>query len=132
MGQSELPRTIDEFMLPVLEALRELGGSARRDEVISCGGRTGKVSLMNNSRLAMKRPACSIAADRIRWALSYLKKIGAVDNSSRGVWAITETGQRTETQSEIDIHCCGPFEPSSRLGRRSEELNEQTNADRRG
>ena len=34
MSQSELPRAID-FIFPTLEALKELGGSARRGEVIS-------------------------------------------------------------------------------------------------
>ena len=34
MSQPDLP-TYDEFMLPVLETLKELGGSARRDEVIA-------------------------------------------------------------------------------------------------
>ena len=29
---------------------------------------------------------------RIRWACTYLKKIGALDNSQRGVWSITQTG----------------------------------------
>ena len=29
--------------------------------------------------------------NRLHWARSYLKKIGALHNSARGVWAITET-----------------------------------------
>lgn len=30
--------------------------------------------------------------NRLHWARSYLKKIGALNNSARGVWAITSTG----------------------------------------
>ena len=101
MSQSELPR-YDEFMLPVLESLRELGGSARRDEVTaSVADRENLTDEQLEARY--ETTGVSVAADRIGWALSYLKKIGAVDNSSRGVWAITEAGQRIETQSEIEV-----------------------------
>ncbi len=33
----------------------------------------------------------------LRWALSYLKMAGLVNNSTRGVWALTEQGRETET-----------------------------------
>ena len=100
MNQSDLPR-YDEFMLPALEALRELGGSARRDEVISAvADREGLTDEQLEARY--ETTGVSVAADRIGWALSYLKKIGAVDNSSRGVWAITDAGRRIESPSEID------------------------------
>lgn len=100
MSQSELPRAID-FIFPTLEALKELGGSARRGEVISAvAEREG----LTDEQLEARYEASGdlIADDRISWALSDLKKMGAVDNSRRGVWAITEAGQRIESQSEID------------------------------
>ena len=85
MIHSELPR-YDEFMLPILEALRELGGSARRDEVISSvADREGLTDEQLEAR--HETSGVSVAADRIGWALSYLKKIGAVDNSALRVCA---------------------------------------------
>ncbi|WP_420438892.1 restriction endonuclease [Candidatus Poriferisodalis sp.] len=100
MSQSGLPR-YDEFMLPALEALTGLGGSARRDEVISAvADSEGLTDEQLEARY--ETTGASVAADRIGWALSYLKKIGAVDNSSRGVWAITDAGRRIESPSEID------------------------------
>ena len=100
MSQPDLPR-YDEFMLPVLEALKELGGSARRDEVISAvANRQG----LSDEQLEIRyeTTGVSVATDRIGWALTYLKKIGAVDNSRRGVWALTDGGRRIESHSEID------------------------------
>ena len=100
MSQSGLPR-YDEFMLPTLKALTGLGGSARRDEVISAvADSEGLTDEQLEARY--ETTGVSVAADRIGWALSYLKKIGAVDNSSRGVWAITDAGRRIESPSEID------------------------------
>ena len=88
-------------MLPVLEALKDLGGSARRDEVISAvANRQG----LSDEQLDLRyeTTGVSVAADRIGWALAYLKKIGALDNSRRGVWALTDGGRRIESHSEID------------------------------
>lgn len=123
MSRSELPRTID-FMFPALEALRGLGGSARRDEVVSAvAERKGLTDEQLETRY--ETSGALVAADRISWALSYLKKMGAVDNSSRGVWAITETGQRIETQAEIDVLLRAVR--AERVARR--KLNEHTDAD---
>jgi len=126
MSQSELPRAID-FIFPALEALRELGGSARRHEVISAVAiREG----LTDAQLEARYPASGdlIAADRISWALTDLKKMGAVENSSRGVWAITETGRGIETQSEIDIQLRAVrAELATRSVQRN--LNEQADAD---
>ena len=100
MSQPDLPR-YDEFMLPVLEALKELGGSARRDEIVSAVA--GRAELPDEQlEIRYETTGVSVAADRIGWALTYLKKIGAVDNSRRGVWALTDGGRRIESHSEID------------------------------
>jgi restriction system protein len=37
----------------------------------------------------------------LRWALTHLKGIGAVENSSRGVWAVTEKGQFLKREEVI-------------------------------
>jgi len=123
MSRSEMPRTID-FMFPALEALRGLGGSARRDEVVSAvAERKGLTDEQLETRY--EASGALVAADRISWALSYLKKMGAVDNSRRGVWAITEAGQRIETQSEIDVLLRAVR--AERVARR--KLDEQTDSD---
>ncbi len=36
----------------------------------------------------------------LAWAKTYLKKVGAIDNSSRGVWSITKEG---ESLTEADV-----------------------------
>jgi restriction system protein len=82
-----------DLMHPTLNALKGLGGSARIDEisakVISDLGFT-------EEQQAIRRNAdhhMSLIDYRLAWARNYLKNIGAVVNSARGVWAITEHGR---------------------------------------
>src|SRR5690606_34788313 len=39
----------------------------------------------------------------LAWVRTYLKKFGAADNSSRGVWRLTDFGERLSPQNILDI-----------------------------
>lgn len=92
------------LMLIILDALRNLGGSATIhelvDHVIEVEGITEAEQgyLMPNGR------------DRrlnyyLSWARTYLKRGDAVENSARGVWALTETGEKIVDLSGVEaIH----------------------------
>jgi restriction system protein len=92
----------DELFNPVLRALHDLGGSATNqeleDKVIELlklpeeeayERREGKSQTRLNYRTA--------------WAKSYLKKHGIVDNTERGVWALTAEGQKTTEVNPADV-----------------------------
>ncbi len=89
----------DQFMWPCLEALKALGGSATVQEmyewVVEHQGFTEEQQaiLRNDGKL-------TLISDRLHWARSYLKKADVLENSSRGVWTITEKG-RNATLPEI-------------------------------
>lgn len=103
LGADGLP-DLPLLMLITLDALRALGGSATIQElldyVIEHEGITEEEQsyLMPNGR------------DRrlnyyLSWARTFLKRGEAVDNSSRGVWALTETGERmTSLDDTISIY----------------------------
>ena len=38
---------------------------------------------------------------RAAWARTDLKSVGAIDNTSRGIWTITEVGRRIQTEQGI-------------------------------
>lgn len=40
---------------------------------------------------------------RLAWARNYLKRYGALDNSSRGVWALTSEGQKHQTVNKDSV-----------------------------
>jgi len=83
-------------MWPTLEALRNLGGSGRIDEIVEAviaGER-----FTEEQQEVRRRPGdrMSMIEYRLAWARNGLKQIGAVENSARGVWAITDLGRSLE------------------------------------
>lgn len=80
----------DEMFNPLLQALRNLGGSAsipeQEDEVASL------LKLSEADLAEIHRGNRTKFSYRLAWARNYLKRFGLLDNSSRGVWALTATG----------------------------------------
>ena len=90
MDHSDLPR-FDQLMFPVIEALKEAGGSGLRNEIIEA---VADRQMLSEEQLERRYETTGVPvmADRIGWALSWLKKLDAVENSRRGVWALTAVG----------------------------------------
>lgn len=78
------------FFGPLLDALRELGGSGRPQEV------TARVisgmNLSEDEQAATLKSGQSQLGNRIHWARFYLTKAGYLDDSERGVWNLTPMG----------------------------------------
>lgn len=87
----------DRMLWPTLQAIKQLGDSGSKqeidDRVIEIAGDTEA----QQNILHGDGPETEIRY-RLAWARTYLKKVGALDNSGRGVWEITEIGpQLSET-----------------------------------
>lgn len=84
--------TYDTLMWPTLQALKAMGGSASNEEllnrVIEVAGIPPAVQAIKHKD--QRRPRLDY---NLAWAKSFLKKVGAIDNSSRGVWSITKKGE---------------------------------------
>lgn len=91
MSKDPLPK-YDAFMLPTLQVLRELGGSASIDEIQD--KLTSHMGL-SQAQLDMVYPTsgASIALDRMSWARSRMKPPGLVESAGRGVWVLTDKGR---------------------------------------
>jgi restriction system protein len=80
-------------MYPTLKALRALGGSATNEEllqqVIELEAIPDKIASVKHTDDRQTKLNYNLA-----WAKTYLKKVGAIDNSQRGVWAITDSGEK--------------------------------------
>lgn len=91
--------TFDELMWPTLVALREMGGSASNEELLS-----KVISVANISDEVMEIVHSDGRQPKVQynlaWAKTYLKKSGALDNSQRGVWSLTEIGEHL-AQSDV-------------------------------
>jgi restriction system protein len=84
--------TFDELMWPALRALKAMGGSATNEELLS--------KIIEIDKIPAEIQATQHSDHRqsklnynLAWAKTYLKKVGAIDNSSRGVWSITKEGE---------------------------------------
>ena len=89
-----------EMMLATIRALNDLGGSATNRElderVIKLEGVTEAEQLLVMPNKNQPRVNYYLA-----WARTYLKKGSALVNSTRGVWALTETGAAIKEINEI-------------------------------
>jgi restriction system protein len=86
--------TFDQYMRPIIVALRRLGGSATIQELYDAVVDEMKLSDDQLSILHdAERGDQTEAAYRMAWARTYLKKTGFVTNSERGVWALLPAGR---------------------------------------
>ena len=95
---AELPQ-YHELLWPTVVALRHLGDSASIEELNERVVNDGDFTEEQQAVLHKEGPSTEIEY-RIAWARTYLKGMGLADNSTRGVWSLTEQG-RTVTQDEI-------------------------------
>src|SRR4051812_39488727 len=92
--------TYEDFLTRALEVIAAAGGSLGRAEVKD---KVVKHAGLSDEQLSVTYPTGraagrSIALDRVGWALSSLKLMGALDNSTRGVWSITSRGRELMAQ----------------------------------
>lgn len=89
VNRSKGPQFVGLFG-PVLEALKELGGSGRPNEIIDLITSKLKISEELNEEL----PSGGTRFNKwVHWARFYLAKDGFIDTSQRGVWSLTEKGR---------------------------------------
>lgn len=87
-----------EFAIPLIEALRERGGSATTSEVYDAIVEKAKIS--EAEQLRTLKNGVSSVKNRIAWCKMYLDRGGFVISSKRGVWDLTEKGARSNLSQE--------------------------------
>jgi restriction system protein len=86
--QSNLP-TYDQFMIPLLKGLKDLGGSATIEEL---NEKVYEILNLPDEILQIPHSENDTRSEieyRLAWTRTYLKKADILDNSARGVWALT-------------------------------------------
>ncbi|MBZ9772893.1 restriction endonuclease [Mesorhizobium sp. CO1-1-8] len=91
-----------QMLWPAVVALKELGGSATNDELL-----TKVIEVMHLSAEVQNVPHTdgrqSKVSYNLHWAKTYLKKAGYVDNSVRGVWALTDAGEKVSEAAVAQV-----------------------------
>jgi len=122
MTDIEIPTRLD-LMYPVLVAVRNLGGSATRSEILE---KVPEIAGITDEQLAVVFPEVhtrlqgkSKVLVNINWAFSYLKAIDALNNSRRGVWSITQKGLDYLEVDRADEALKSAYNASSRKRRKA-------------
>jgi restriction system protein len=96
--------TFDALMNPLLNALVALGGSGSIDEMYDKVIEIEQISEEISSVLhSPDKSNITEVAYRLAWARTYLKKYGFLENSSRGVWALTKLAKEKKQVSPHDV-----------------------------
>jgi restriction system protein len=89
----------DKMLWPTLQAIKDSGNSGSNQEIED---RAIEIAGYNEDQLSVLHgdgPQTEISY-RLAWARTYLKAVGALENSSRGIWSITDYG---ENLTEADM-----------------------------
>ena len=112
-----------KYLGPVLDALRELGGSGRPREVIDKVAKN--LGISDKTREETLKNGSSKWDNQVAWARQYLVYAGLIDNSKKGVWLLTALGQNT-TLDEKQGHEIFKKQVALYQKTKKEKINEKT------
>ncbi len=89
-----------KWFAPLIQALKDLGGSATAREVIN---KIAENEQLNEEILNETRGKNNLKKfdNNVQWARNYLSYAGIIDKSKRGVWTLTEQGKQIVMTDEL-------------------------------
>jgi len=89
---------------PLIEAMEKLGGSGTNEEIEN---QVAEIMNLTDEQLEIihnpDKGGKSEFEYRLAWTRTYLKRFGILDNSSRGVWALTPKGREVDSVDEKEV-----------------------------
>lgn len=96
--------TFDTLMNPLIQALKQLGGSGTIEEIEA---KTAEIAGLTDEQLSILHdPAKGSQTEfgyRLAWTRTYLKKFGLLENPSRRIWALTSTGAKVDQIDSAEV-----------------------------
>jgi len=99
---SKLP-SFDELIIPTVKALMELDGSGSIKEINT---KVYEIANIPDDILQIPHGEEGTTSEvdyRLAWSRTYLKKYGLLENSSRGIWALSKAGIDVNVLDHIEI-----------------------------
>jgi len=90
------------FLKPVIDALKELGGSGKASEVVDLVIENTGIS--DDELDVTTRTGIPRIKNQIHWARMYLVHANLIDSSERGVWSLTEKGLATDLKTHDEAY----------------------------
>jgi restriction system protein len=108
-----------DLLCPTLGAVREIGDSGTIGEIVEKVMESEGFTDEQQGVLHGDGPKTEIEY-RLAWARTYLKGMGALENSERGVWSTTELGRTMTHDDVVSRHAA--YKSQLREGRRAKQL----------
>lgn len=98
-----MAQQVGQFVNPVLQAIKRLGGSARPAEVCRA---VAKDLGLEGSPILEETLSTGVSKfeNKIAWVRLYLVLGGYLDRSKRGVWTLTEKGKNAPVLSDAEVN----------------------------
>jgi restriction system protein len=94
----------DDLMNPLIQSLKALGGSGTIEEI---NNKVVEIAQIPSEQLEIlhnpEKGGITEIEYRLMWTRTYLKAYGVIDNSTRGVWALTEKGKTIDKVDEKEV-----------------------------
>jgi restriction system protein len=119
MSRSKGPQFI-RFFRPIIEVLKETGGSGTAAEVLDHV--IEKMSISESEQVVTNKNGQSRVRNQIYWAKFYLAKAGYIDSSKRAVWSLTEKGLSKDTKTLDNLEIFKEVRKSFKKEKESEDL----------
>jgi len=92
----------DDLFNPLVKAMHDLGGSASVAEIEEKVAEILKLPETDLNEL--HRGNTTKLSYRLAWTRNYLKRFGLLENSSRGIWALTNKGSKTKYVDKQEVN----------------------------
>ncbi|MGB3496011.1 MAG: restriction endonuclease [Elainellaceae cyanobacterium] len=89
-----------QFFFPVIDALKELGGSGRPAEVRDVIA--SQLNISEQDRTELLDGGAPRFDNQVAWARFYLVKAGIIDSSRRGVWSLSDKGRALKSLTNTE------------------------------
>lgn len=103
MSKVSIP-PFENFMNPTIQALQLLGGSGTVEEIYT---KVVDIAKLTDKQIEVphnpEKDTRTEVEYRLAWARTYLKNYGMIENSSRGVWALTAKGKSSPKVNPQEI-----------------------------
>ena len=103
MAKVNIP-TYDALMNPLIQALNNLGGSGTIEEI---NNKVAEIAGITDEQLDVlhdpNKGGSTQFEYRLAWSRTYLKRYGVLENSGRGVWALTPTGSKVGQINDKEV-----------------------------
>ena len=120
--KEDLPK-LDDMIVATMAAMKSLGDSANNSEIAQEVIRAKNFSEEITSKRREGKDSRTYLEYYLAWARSYLKRVGALENTERGVWTITPIGRKMNDEQLAKVQSSVRKIITERIGTSTEDIS---------